>query len=94
MIKPKILYRARLTSMPAYKGKKKGGRKRVSKCNIPDNQEETQELAIDVVPGPCAHVGVLGRLKINQLRRRLVDKGLRRAKEGQTAVGGIGESRD
>ena len=73
---------------------KKGGTERASNCDIPNNQEETQELAIDVIPRPCAHVGIFRRLEVNELRRRLVDKGLRRAKKGQAAVGGIGESRD
>lgn len=82
---PKILFcRNQLVSIPAEG----------SDCDIPDNQEETQELPIDVIPRPCAHVGILGRLEMDELCGRLVNEGLRRAEKRQTAVGGIGESRN
>ena len=62
--------------------------------NIPDNQEETEELTVDVVSWPGAHIGILRRLEIDQLRGRLIDKGLRRAEKRQSAVGDIGEARN
>lgn len=44
--------------------------------DLPDDQEEAEELAVDVVARPGAHIRILGRLEIDQLCGRLVDEGL------------------
>ena len=60
---------------------------------IPCYEEEAGKLAIDVIPGPSTEVGIFGRLQMHQLCRRLIDKGLCGAKEGQGTVGGIDKGR-
>ena len=69
-------------------GKGEGGRR------LPDDEEKAEELAIDVVSGPGAHVGVLGGLQIEQLGGGLVGVRVGCAEERQRAVGGIGEVRE
>jgi hypothetical protein len=51
-------------------------------------------LAVDVIPRPGTEIGIFGRLQMNQLCRRLIDEGLRGAKEGQRAVGCIDKGRE
>ena len=80
-----------ISSQPRNKKKKN---ERQWEDDIPDDQEEAQELTVDVIPGPCAHVGILGWLEVNELCGRFVNEGLRRAKQGQAAVGGIGKARN
>lgn len=64
------------------------------KAEYPDNQEEAQELAIDVVPRPSTHVRVLRGFQINQVRGRFIDEGLGCAEEGQCVIGRMIKARE
>lgn len=88
VIRPKILYKISCKHQSLSKKPRERDR------DIPDDQEETEELAVNVVSRPGAHIRILRRLEIDQLCGRLVDEGLCRAEKRQSAVGDTGEARN
>lgn len=56
---------------------------------VPSDQEKAGELTVDVVPRPSAQIRIFGGFQVNQLRGRLVNKGLGGTKQGERTVGGI-----
>lgn len=51
-------------------------------------------MPVDVVPGPCAHVGKARRLELEEAGRRFIDIRGGCPEEGQGAVWGIDERRN